>query len=382
MTVTSVVDPESLGIDAERLDALRTRARREIDAGFLPSCQFALARDGRLAAFETLGAASSDTRYVIFSATKAFVASAAWLLIGEGRLDVTRPVADYVPEFASNGKDAVTVEQVMLHTSGFPRAPLGPPGWADRDGRLAAFARWRLNWEPGTAHEYHPTSAHWVLAELIERVSGVDYRDFVHERVTGPLGLPRVLGIVPDDQADIAELALCGEPASPDELEAIFGVRELPITEVTDDALLSFNRPDVRAVGVPGGGGIATAATVALFYQALLHDRDGLWDRDVLADATGRVRNTFPDALFGGAAANRGLGVVIAGDDGKANWRGFGHTQSARTFGHNGAAGQVAWADPESGLSFCYLTNGRDLNPIREGRRSIGLSSRAAVCAN
>lgn len=381
MTVASVVDAESLGIDAERLDALRTRARREIDAGLLPSCQFALARDGRLAAFETVGAASPDTRYLIFSATKAFVASAAWRLVGDGTLDITRRVADFIPEFATNGKDVVTVEQVMLHTSGFPRAPLGPPDWADRDGRLEAFARWRLNWEPGTAHEYHPTSAHWVLAELIERVSGRDYRDFVHERVTGALGLPRVLGITPDDQADIAELALCGEPASPDELEAIFGVRELPITEVTDDALLSFNRPDVRAVGVPGGGGIATAATVALFYQALLHDSGELWDRDVLADATGRVRNSFPDPLLG-VTANRGLGVVIAGDDGNANRRGFGHTQSARTFGHNGAAGQVAWADPESGLSFCYLTNGRDVNPIREGRRSIGLSSRAAVCAN
>ena len=51
----------------------------------------------------------------------------------------------------------------------------------------------------------------------------------------------------------------------------------------------------MRAVGVPGGGGVATAATVALFYQALLHNTDGLWDPDVLADATGRVRNTFPD---------------------------------------------------------------------------------------
>jgi CubicO group peptidase (beta-lactamase class C family) len=381
MTVTPVVDPESLGVDAERLDALRTRAHREIDSGLLPSCQFALARDGRLAAFETLGDAGPDTRYTIFSATKAFVASAAWLLIGDGSLDVTRRVADYIPEFATNGKDVVTVEQVMLHTSGFPRAPLGPPGWSDRDARLAAFGRWRLNWEPGTAHEYHPTSAHWVLAELIERVSGTDYRDFVHERVTGVLGLPRVLGIGPDDQADIAELALCGEPATPDELEQIFGVRELPITEVTDEALVSFNRADVRAVGVPGGGGIATAATVALFYQALLHDPDGLWDRDVLADATGRVRNTFFDPLFG-VSANRGLGVVIAGDDGKANLRGFGHTQSGRTFGHNGAGGQIAWADPESGLSFSYLTNGRDLNPIREGRRGIGLSSRAAVCAD
>ena len=159
MTITAVVDPESLGIDAGRLDELRTRVRREIDGGLLPSCQFALARDGRLAAFETVGGADPDTRYVIFSATKAFVASAAWLLIGEGSLDIDRRVADYIPEFATNDKDVVTVEQVMLHTSGFPRAPLGAPAWADRDRRLEAFARWRLNWEPGTAHEYHPTSA-------------------------------------------------------------------------------------------------------------------------------------------------------------------------------------------------------------------------------
>jgi CubicO group peptidase (beta-lactamase class C family) len=381
MTVAATVDPESLGVDAGRLEELRTRARREVDAGLLPSCQLALGKDGKLAAFETFGDAGPDTRYVIFSATKAFVASACWLLIGEGSLDIDRRVAEYIPEFATNGKDVVTVEQVMLHTSGFPRAPLGPPNWADRDRRLEAFAKWRLNWEPGTAHEYHPTSAHWVLAELIERISGRDYRDFVHERVTGALGLPRVVGIPPGDQAGIAELSLCGEPASPDELEAIFGVPELPVTEVTDEALLSFNRPDVRAVGVPGGGGVASAATVALFYQALLHNTAQLWDPDVLADATGRVRNTFPDQLALGAPANRALGVVVAGDDGNANRRGFGHTQSPRTFGHNGAGGQIAWADPDSGLSFSYVTNGRDVNPIREGRRSIGLSSRAAGCA-
>jgi CubicO group peptidase (beta-lactamase class C family) len=381
MTVTEVVDPESLGIDAGRLDEVRTRVRREIDAGLLPSCQFALAKDGRLAAFETLGAAGPDTRYVIFSATKTFVASACWLLIGEGSLDLERRVAEYIPEFATNGKDVVTVEQVMLHTSGFPRAPLGPPDWYERDLRLAKFGKWRLNWEPGTAHEYHPTSAHWVLAELLERIDGRDYRDAVHERVTKPLGLPRVLGIAPGDQDGIAELSLCGEPASPDEMEAIFGMPELPVTEVTDEALLSFNRPEIRAVGVPGGGGVATAATVALFYQALLHDPDKHWNPDVLADATGHVRNTYPDFLALGAPANRALGVVVAGDDGNANKRGFGHTQSPRTFGHNGAGGQVAWADPESGISFCYVTNGRDLNPIREGRRGIGISSRAAVCA-
>ncbi|MGH9188317.1 MAG: serine hydrolase domain-containing protein, partial [Acidimicrobiales bacterium] len=354
MTMVTVDKPDSLGVDPDKLDALRARIAREIDEGHLPSCQFALARNGRLAAYETFGASTPDTRYVIFSATKALVASAVWLLIGEGRLDPERRVVDYIPEFGTNGKDVVTVEQVLLHTSGFPSAPYRPAEWEDRDKRLAAFARWRLNWEPGTASEYHPTSAHWVLAELIDRVSGQDYRSFILERVTKPLGLPQILGVPVDEQDGVAELVLCGEPASPDELEAVLGVRELQVTEVTDEAIIMFNRPEIRAVGIPGGGGIATAATMALFYQALLHNPGGLWDADVLADATGRVRSSLRDRLFR-IPASRGLGVVIAGDDGLANLRGFGHTQSPRTFGHNGAGGQVAWADPDSGLSFCYL---------------------------
>jgi CubicO group peptidase (beta-lactamase class C family) len=353
--------------------------RQEVDAGLLPSCQWALAKDGKLAAFEAVGASTTETRYTIFSATKAFVASTVWQLIAEGLIDVSQPVTAYIPEFGTNGKDVITVEQVMLHTSGFPHAPLGHPTWSTSEGRRSAFARWRLNWEPGTAFEYHATSAHWVLAEIIETVTGQDYRDAVHERVTGALGLPRILGIAADDQEGIADLELCGEHASPQELQAVFGISELPVTEVTEAALLQLNRPEARAVGVPGGGGITTAAVVALFYQELLHNTAGLWDPAVLADATGRVRNTFPDPLTG-TPANRALGVIVAGDDGRSHYRGFGHTQSARTFGHNGAGGQLAWADPETGLSFCYLTNGNDLHELRQPRRGIGISSRAAIC--
>jgi CubicO group peptidase (beta-lactamase class C family) len=99
----------------------------------------------------------------------------------------------------------------------------------------------------------------------------------------------------------------------------------------------------------------------------------------VLADAIGHVRNDLPDR-WTKVPANRGLGVVIAGDDGKSNLRGMGHTNSARTFGHNGAGGQIAWADPESGISFAYVTNGLDAHVIRQGRRGIALSSLAAVC--
>jgi CubicO group peptidase (beta-lactamase class C family) len=368
------------GVDTERVDALLARARREVDEGLLPSCQVALAKDGELIAFEAFGDSTTDTRYAVFSCTKAFVAAAMWVLIGEGKVDVSRRVVDYVPEFGTNRKDVVTVEQVMLHTSGFPHAPLGPPQWYTHDGRMAAFEKWRFNWEPGTRYEYHPTSAHWVLAEIIQRVTAADFRDVVQERVTDPAGLPdRVLGVPPERQRGIATLEVRGEPPTPDELEAIFGMRELPVTEVTDEALLHFNEPEVRALGVPGGGAFMTAADLARFYQVLLHDRDGIFDPAVLADATGRVRNRFPDPMTG-VPANRTLGLIQAGDDGKAAWRGLGHTASARSFGHNGAGGQLAWGDPATGLSLGYVTNGLDDHVIRQARRGVGIASRAGAC--
>jgi CubicO group peptidase (beta-lactamase class C family) len=377
---TPVADPSELGIDPDALAALVARAQADVDAGIVPSCQFALARDGKVAATVTLGDATPDARYVIFSATKPVVASAVWVLIGDGAIDPTRRVAEYIPEFATNGKDVITVEQVMLHTSGFPHAPFPPLEWDDRDARLARFGAWRTNWEPGTAFEYHATSAHWVLAELIERATGQDFRVFVRDAVLDPHGLRRLqVGVPEAEQGDIKTLVNTGEPPTRDELMAVIGIPELPVTEVTPDALLSFNHPAVRAVGVPGGGGVANASELALFYQAILHNPAGTWKPDVLNDVTTVVRNTFPDYLR--VPANRTRGLVLAGDDGRSNLRGMGKTVSPAAFGHNGAGGQIAWADPTTGLSFVYLTNGMDQHVIRQSRRTTAIASRAAVCA-
>ncbi len=367
-------------LDPAALDALLARAARDIDDGLLPAAQLALGLDGEIVAEATFGAASPSTRFTIFSATKPFIASVVWQLLDEGLLDVAQPVHEVLPEFGSHGKDAITLDHVLQHTAGFPHAPLGHPRWATHEGRRSAFADWRLNWDVGTRFEYHATSAHWVLAELIHAVTGLDHTEALRARVLEPLGLEAfALGPPVEAQTDILDLELCGEPATPDELEAALGIRELVVGEVTDAALLGLNDPEARAVGLPGGGGVSTAADVARFYQALLHDPAGLWSPTVLADATGVVRNTFPDPMLG-HVANRTRGLIVAGDDGKANLRGMGRTVSPRAFGHNGAAGQVAWADPASGLSFCYLTSGRDLNVLREHRRTTALSSLAAAC--
>ena len=368
-------------LDRTAVDALLARARREVDDGLLPSCQLALALDGDVVVHEAFGEATTDTRFTIFSATKPFVASVVWQLIGEGLLHPDTPVHELIPEFASHGKDAITLDHVLLHTAGFPRAPLGAPRWATHEGRRQAFSDWRLNWPVGSQFEYHPTSAHWVLGELIHVVTGLDHTEAVRQRVADPLGLTAfALGPPLDQQQGIATVVPCGEPATPDELEAVLGVREIAVGEVTEEALVGLNEPAARAVGLPGGGAVSTAADVATFYQALLHDPKGLWDPAVLADVTSVVRNTFPDPMLR-HPVNRTRGLIVAGDDGLSNLRGMGRTVSPRAFGHNGAGGQVAWADPATGLSFCYLTSGLDRNPLREPRRTTALASLAARCA-
>ena len=352
-------------------DELCERARREVDER-LPACQLAVARGGELLGFETFsrtGAETNDTRFVVWSCTKGVVAGVVWQLMGEGLVDVEHTVASYIPEFANNGKDAVTVEQVLLHTAGFPSAPMNPTRRSTSAGRRDTFARWRLNWEPGTRYEYHPTSAWWVLAELITAVTGEDHRDAVRTRVCEPLGLRRLqLGVPEADQGDIAEpVAVAATDGSPSSAVAAF--------------LVAAMDPAARASGIPGGGAVSTAADVAMYYQALLHNDGGLWSSDVLADVTGVIRNTFPDIPKRGMPANRSRGIVIRGDHELAHWMmHFGPGTSPRTFGHDGAGGMIAWADPESGLSFCFLTNGMEADGRREAQRCQDFARLAAAC--
>jgi CubicO group peptidase (beta-lactamase class C family) len=352
------------------LDALRARARRDVDEGLLPSVQIAVARDGELILDETYGA-PADARYVTFSVTKAFSGALAWLLIGDGLVEAGTRVGDVVPEFADNGKQDVTVEHLLTHTAGFPRAPMRPEEGADRTARVERMATWRMDWPAGTQTEYHATSAYWALVEVIDRVTGGDYRRLFTDRIAAELGLPDLaLGAPVDQQQRVERIRAVGDAGDGSSLGD-------HVKETGEEFLLRFNEPEVVAAGVPGAGAIARAADVALFYQALLHNPDKLWDPEVLTDATSRVRNRHVDPLFR-VPANRTLGLVVAGDDGQEALRGFGRGNSARAFGAQGVGGQIAWADPVSGLSFCYLTNGLDADVVASWTRSAKIAGLAA----
>ena len=179
---TELVASEDVGVDPQRLNLFLARVRLEVEHGPLPSAQVAVARHGRLVAFETYGDATNGHRYILQSVGRNVDAAVAWKLLGDGALGLGERVADVIPEFGTNGKDVVTVEQLLTHSGGFPFAPLGYPKMLDRRSRLQAFARWRLDWQPGSRLQLHLTSAAWVIAELVERRSGKAFAEWDGDR--------------------------------------------------------------------------------------------------------------------------------------------------------------------------------------------------------
>jgi CubicO group peptidase (beta-lactamase class C family) len=367
-----------------------------VKEGLLPACQVAIARNGKIGAMQTFGRAvqggvekpaTNETFFVIMSATKAFTSAAAWLLMQEGKLRTDDRVVQFVPEFGTNGKDAITVEQLLIHTSAIPYAPHWQKDWADRKRRFERFAQWRVDHTPGAKFVYHISANFWPIAEIIERTSGQDFHDFVRTRITEPLGLPDLrVGISASLNDRVADLVWVGEPMTAAEYEKM-GIKppRAGVSAISEEGVLELNDLVTREAGSPSAGGITTAGDIALFYQALLNDgraHDGrqIWQPEMLQEAR-RVRTGDLKDPYLGILANRALGIAIAGEDGRGNMRGFGRTNSPASFGHPGFGGQTGWADPATGISFSYLTNGFDRNDIREGRRQVALSSLAAACA-
>ena len=324
--------PEDIGIDSEKLEAVFARAKRDVDDGVLPSAQVAVARQGKLAGVRTYGVArhgeseapaTNDTLYTIFSSTKAIIAV--------GRLDAVRRwlaearrarVRTSFPSSARTAKRSSRSNRRCSTSAAFPMAPFGALDWDNRERRLQRFSTWRLNWEPGSQFVYHATSAHWVLAEIIERRTGKDFRAYVRERILDPMGLADFyVGLPSDENGRVADVYHVDPPVPP---PGGWG-------EVTPDAILSFNRPEVRAVGVPGGGGITTAAGLAMFYQPLINGGataggTRIMKAETIEWATQVRTKDFHREQILDYPINRALAVVVAGDDGYQAFRGFGKT--------------------------------------------------------
>ena len=385
-----------VGLNPDKVQALMDRAERDVKEGVLPACQVAIARKGKIAAMQTFGRAvqgdvekpaTNDTVFVAMSATKAITSAAGWLVSQEGKISSADLIVKYVPGYGTNGKETATIEHLLIHTAGIPVAPGSFKDWADRKRRLERFAQWRPVNTPGEKFFYHVHANYWPIAEAIERITGKRIGEFVRERIAEPLGLPDLrIGLPRSIQNRMADVKWVGEPAKDEEYQKL-GITppRASLGSITEDAVLEMNDPEMRETDFPAGGLMTTAGDIALYYQALLNDgkaADGtrIWEPEMLQEAR-RIRSGNLIDPARGIVANRALGIVVAGGDGKANLRGFGRTNSPLAFGHPGFGGQIGWADPATGISFSYLTNGYDRNDLREGRRGVAVCSLAGACA-
>jgi CubicO group peptidase (beta-lactamase class C family) len=350
-------DAAAHGIRVDQLDRLHALIERQIADGRYPGATIALARHGRLLHERHFGQARTgaaampagpDTLWLLYSNTKVVLATALWKLCEQGAFRFTDRLSDHVPEFARHGKRDITVLQIITHQGGFPNAQIAREGWLDHAAMRASVCDFTLEWSPGSRVHYHGLSAHWALAVLIEALTGQDFRAYVREAILEPLGLARdiTVGLSPADDARVSDMH---EPDPSGK-----GMRPL------DES----NSETWRRSGAPGGGGYGTARGMVALYQMMLAGGTlggvRVLSPRMLAYA---IRNHTADRVdaFMGMPMHRGLGPHLRGTT--STIRGLGALASPNAYGHGGVGTSYCWADPDSGVSFAYITNNRIPDP-------------------
>lgn len=359
----SVATPASLGLGPRALDRLQELITGHLAEGRYPGAQIAVARDGKLAFFRTLGdarldparvPARDDSLWLLYSNTKVLTACAVWILAEQGALRFTDRVAEHVPGFEANGKGDVTIVQLLSHQGGFPNADVPKAAWEDHELLRRTVCGFTLEWTPGSRVHYHSRAAHWTAAVLIEALTKTDYRAFIREQVAEPLGLGDELFVgLPDGQHERAT-----------DMHEPGGTGSVKRAEE--------NNAEFRRAGTPGGGGYGTARAMAAFYQ-MLAAGGSLAGRRLLSTRMVQyvTRSVTGDRVDGymGIPMHRGLGPHVRGTTDTI--RGLGSIASPRTFGHGGVGSSYCWADPDSGVSFAYLTNSRVPDPWHSARLDV-----------
>jgi CubicO group peptidase (beta-lactamase class C family) len=310
-----------------------------------------------------------DTLVLVYSTSKGLAAMTLALLHSRGLLDYDERVATYWPEFAQNGKEGVTVRQLLAHEAGLPVVDqqLNPELIEDFDRLGELIARQRPLWEPGTRHGYHGISLGWYEGELVRRVDP-EHRTlgrFFAEEVARPLGLDVHFGVPRDvPKRRIARI----ERAT---VRSLPGLRDMPprmaiaMANPRSVTYRTFANPRLRTpasldsrryrhLEFPAGGALGTARSIARAYMAFAARPPELG----LSDAT-LAQLTAPPRPPQRGWHDEVLKIDTAFSLGFARPHGdafdFGGSPSA--FGHPGAGGSFAFADPDNELSFAYVMN-------------------------
>jgi CubicO group peptidase (beta-lactamase class C family) len=306
-----------------------------------------------------------DTLVLVFSTTKGLAGLTMALARSRGLFDYEQPVARYWPEFAQQGKEEITIRQLLAHEAGLCviDEPLNVQILANHDALAAILARQKPAWQPGTRHGYHAFSLGWYESEIIRRTDPKKRTlgQFFRDELAKPLGLEFYIGVpssVPDER-----IATVTEPGLPQKLLgmplgmmlSVFvpGSLALRTANPRMRSNLVLNSPAYRAIEMPSANGIGTARSIARAYscfatggQELHIDEETL--QELAAPAVPPTQGLRDLVLHTDIAY--ALGFLKP-------WPGYQFGSTLASYGGPGSGGSLGFADPVEQVGYAYVTN-------------------------
>lgn len=303
---------------------------------------------------------TADTGAMIYSASKGVSATVLHRLADRGLLDYAAPVAEYWPEFGANGKQGITVTQLLSHRAGLSALPgTTPDEILDHrlmEERLAAAKPDRLLGKP----IYHALTIGWLMAGLARAITGKDMAELYRTEVAEPLGIDGIhLGRPPAGArtraADlVGSVKTLAERSIPAPVAGL--VPRLPRAVRTPlasiylpglEGIFRGDQPSILNTALPAGNAVCTAPALAKMYSALACD--GIVDGKLYLSAR-TVRELERIRTY---QLDRSLVVPFW----HLGYHSFPSPKAPRGYGHMGAFGSMGWADPHSGVSIGFVHN-------------------------
>ena len=304
---------------------------------------------------------TDKTLVLIWSATKGIGTACVLHLLQEHAIDINQQVAEFWPEFAQAGKEKISLAQLLSHQAGLCALDRRVDV-LDYGAVIHALEAQQPLWSPGTAHGYHARTFGFLVDELVRRIAGKTLSDYWQENFARPLSLDFWIGLPEKENPRVATMyaAKAGKSPEPKQFYADLITpgtlaRKTFISPYGLHAITEMNNVSVRAQPIVSFGGIGSASSLAKFYAMLANGgkSDGQtffsgttikWMTTTLADGIDLVFQ-IPTAFSAG----------LMKDPQNAARRMFGTSQ--KSFGHPGAGGSHAFADPENKIAFAYVMN-------------------------
>ena len=304
---------------------------------------------------------SDDTLLLIWSATKGLGSACALHVLQENKIDIEQRVAEFWPEFAQAGKEKITLAQLLSHQAGLAALDR-QVDILDHPAVIGALEKQAPLWPPGTAHGYHARTFGFLIDELVRRIARQSLGEYWRTTFAEPLHLDLWVGLPERQNYRVATIyaAKTGKPPEPasfyrDLTKPGTLVRRTFTSPRGLHAVSAMNNPEIRAQPIVSFGGIGSASSLARFYS-MLANGGALAGREFFSAKTmSWMTTTLTDGIDRVFQIPTAFSAGFMKDARNTQRRIFG--KSTISFGHPGAGGSHAFADPENKISFAYLTN-------------------------